>query len=96
MDVGRRSAGTTFPRKPFTTPLPQDLLTSYKKLFAYYRTLGERAMEQLTFDELTADDDARSNSIAVIVKHLAGNMKSRWTDFTRSDGFSRLAALCGG
>lgn len=53
-------------------------------------------MEQLTFDELTADDDARSNSIAVIVKHLAGNMKSRWTDFTRSDGFSRLAALCGG
>ncbi len=66
--------------------LATNLLTSYRKQFAYYRRLGRRAMEQLTFDELTQDDSARTNSIAVIVKHLAGNMRSRWTDFLSTDG----------
>ncbi|MGB3801863.1 MAG: DinB family protein [Lewinella sp.] len=67
-------------------PLPQDLLTSYQTQFAYYRTLGQRAMDQLTFQQLRADDETHSNSIAVIVKHLSGNMKSRWTNFMTSDG----------
>ncbi|WP_116107008.1 DinB family protein [Lewinella sp. IMCC34191] len=66
--------------------LGQELFVSYRKQFAYYRTLGQRAMDQLTFDELRADDQAGSNSIAVIVKHLSGNMKSRWTEFLTTDG----------
>jgi len=55
-------------------------------LFRYYKKLGERAMEQVTDPELFAllDDDA--NSIAIIVKHMAGNMRSRWTDFLTTDG----------
>jgi uncharacterized damage-inducible protein DinB len=43
-------------------------------------------MEQLSDEELFQDDEAGSNSVAVIVKHLAGNMHSRWTDFLTSDG----------
>jgi len=62
------------------------LLTSYRKQFAYYRHLGEGAMAQLTEEQLFHDDAAGSNSVAVIVKHLAGNMKSRWTDFLTTDG----------
>ena len=66
--------------------LGQELLDSYRKQFAYYRHLGQSAMDQLSFTELVQDDAARSNSIAVIVKHLAGNMTSRWTDFMTADG----------
>ena len=62
------------------------LLQNYQKQFAYYRHLGEGAMAQLTFAQLTQDDAAGTNSIAVIVKHLAGNMRSRWTDFLTTDG----------
>ncbi|WP_420460924.1 DinB family protein [Neolewinella sp.] len=62
------------------------LLQNYRKQFAYYRHLAEGAMAQLTFAQLTQDDAAGSNSIAVIVKHLAGNMRSRWTDFLTTDG----------
>ncbi|MEM1357367.1 MAG: DinB family protein [Bacteroidota bacterium] len=66
--------------------LASDLLTSYHKQFAYYRYLGEKTMAQLSAEELFKDDAAGSNSVAVIVKHLAGNMKSRWTDFLTTDG----------
>ena len=62
------------------------LLQNYRKQLAYYRHLAEGAIAQLTFAELTQDDAAGSNSIAVIVKHLAGNMKSRWTDLLTTDG----------
>ncbi|MEM6771498.1 MAG: DinB family protein [Bacteroidota bacterium] len=62
------------------------LLASYQKQFAYYRHLGEGAIAQLSTEEFFCDDTAGSNSVAVIVKHLAGNMKSRWTDFLTSDG----------
>ena len=55
-------------------------------LFRYYKKLGERAMEQVSDNELIAALDAESNSIAVIVKHLAGNIRSRWTDFLTTDG----------
>ena len=56
---------------------------------AEFRTLkkqGERAMEQLSDEEFFVALDAESNSVAVIVKHIAGNMRSRWTDFLTSDG----------
>ncbi|MGE0883927.1 MAG: DUF1572 family protein [Blastocatellales bacterium] len=54
--------------------------------FRSLKKLGERAMEQLDRDQFFATLDAESNSIAVIVKHLAGNMRSRWVDFMTSDG----------
>jgi len=62
------------------------LLASYQKQFVYYRHLGEKTMAQLSDEELFRDDAAGSNSVAVIVKHLSGNMKSRWTDFLTTDG----------
>jgi hypothetical protein len=55
-------------------------------IFHYYKRLGERAMEQVSEAQLFETLDAEGNSIAVIVKHLAGNMHSRWTDFLTSDG----------
>lgn len=55
-------------------------------LFRYYKKLGERAMEQCPDAGLFAAPDAESNSIAIIVKHMTGNMRSRWTDFLTSDG----------
>ena len=49
-------------------------------VFRYYQGLGERAIAQLSDEQLFGQPDAESNSIAIIVKHLAGNMRSRWTD----------------
>ncbi|MGA8311893.1 MAG: DUF1572 domain-containing protein [Terriglobales bacterium] len=67
-----------------------ELTTSYLKdsltLFRYYKKLAERAMEQVTDEQLSAALDGEMNSIAIIVKHMAGNMRSRWTDFLISDG----------
>ncbi len=56
------------------------------KLARYYRTLGEKTMDQLTADELMWSAGPSSNSIAAIVKHLWGNMLSRWTNFLTEDG----------
>jgi hypothetical protein len=55
-------------------------------LFHFYKKLGEGAIEQVTDDQLFATQDEEMNSIAIIVKHMAGNMRSRWTDFLTSDG----------
>ncbi|WP_442786960.1 DUF1572 family protein [Flavobacterium suncheonense] len=61
-------------------------LQSSKRLFLYYKTLGEKAMEQLEEEQLFFAANEDTNSIAVIVQHLSGNMLSRWTDFLTSDG----------
>lgn len=66
----------------FTTSYLEDSLT----LFRYYKSLAERAMAQVSDAQLLAALDGEMNSIAVIVKHMAGNMRSRWTDFLTSDG----------
>lgn len=66
----------------FTTSYLEDSLD----LFRYYKNLAERAMAQVTDEQLVAVLDSEMNSIAVIVKHMAGNMRSRWTDFLTSDG----------
>jgi hypothetical protein len=66
----------------FTTSYLEDSLS----LFRYYKGLAERAMAQVTDEQLLAVLDGEMNSIAVIVKHMAGNMRSRWTDFLTSDG----------
>jgi uncharacterized damage-inducible protein DinB len=55
-------------------------------VFRYYKGLSERAMAQLTDDQLLASIDEESNSIAIVVKHMAGNMRSRWTNFLSCDG----------
>ena len=61
-------------------------LDSTIKQFEYYKMLGDKTFDQLTDDQLFWQYNAESNSIAVIVKHLWGNMLSRWTDFLTSDG----------
>src|SRR6202166_148344 len=64
--------------------------TSYTKdardLLRYYKKLGDRAIEQCPDADLFTTLDPESNSIAIIVKHMAGNMRSRWTDFLTTDG----------
>lgn len=66
----------------FTTSYVEDSLS----VFRYYKTLGEGAMRQVTDEQLFAVLDPEANSIAIIVKHMTGNMRSRWTDFLTSDG----------
>ena len=57
-----------------------------ENLFLYYKGLGEKAMDQVSDEALFHAPDDKSNSISVIVKHLHGNMLSRWTDFLTTDG----------
>ena len=66
----------------FTTSYIEDSLT----LFRQCKKIGDGAMAQLNDEQLYAALDGEMNSIAVIVKHMAGNMRSRWTDFLTSDG----------
>ena len=70
--------------------MPLQFTTSYVEdsiaIFRYYKMLVERALEQVTDEQLFATLDPEMNSIAVIVKHLSGNMQSRWTDFLSTDG----------
>lgn len=66
----------------FTTSFLEDSLT----LFRFYKQLTERAIEQVADEQLFVQLDPESNSIALIVKHMAGNMRSRWTDFLTTDG----------
>ena len=54
--------------------------------FRNYKKMAEKAVAQVSDEEFFKTIDAESNSIAVIVKHIAGNQKSRWTDFLTSDG----------
>ena len=61
-------------------------LESAKKEFEYYKLLGEKTFSQLTDEQLFIEANTESNSIATIVKHLRGNMLSRWTDFLTTDG----------
>src|SRR5436853_7365339 len=69
-----------------TIYMSEEYLTSTRKILMYYKSLGERTLEQLTDEELFWQYNEESNSVAVIIKHLSGNMLSRWTDFLASDG----------
>ncbi len=60
----------------------QDTLEAFRN----YKKLAERAIEQVTEEEYFKAIDAESNSIAVVVKHIGGNLRSRWTDFLTTDG----------
>jgi Protein of unknown function (DUF1572) len=66
----------------FSTSYLEDSIS----LFRYYKKLAEGAMAQVSDEHLFAVLDPEMNSIAIIVKHMAGNMRSRWTDFLTSDG----------
>jgi hypothetical protein len=54
--------------------------------FEANKRLADRAVEQVSDDKLHIALDANTNSIAVIMKHVAGNLISRWTDFLTTDG----------
>jgi hypothetical protein len=66
----------------FTTSYIRDSLAAFRQ----YKALTERAMAQVREQDLNALLDAENNSIAIIIKHMSGNMRSRWTDFLTSDG----------
>lgn len=61
-------------------------LENIKNQFLYYKSLGDKTIEQLSDAELLWQPNESSNSISIIVGHLSGNMKSRWTDFLTTDG----------
>ncbi|WP_300671444.1 DUF1572 domain-containing protein [Soonwooa sp.] len=66
--------------------MESNYLESVKKQFEYYRSLGDKTFAQLPDEALFWQYNEESNSIAIIVKHLWGNMLSRWTDFLTTDG----------
>ncbi|MBF4491698.1 DUF1572 domain-containing protein [Flavobacterium sp. MR2016-29] len=64
----------------------ESYLESVKKQFLYYKMLGEKSIDQLEPQQLFVSINEDTNSIATIIKHISGNMLSRWTDFLTSDG----------
>lgn len=64
----------------------RNYLQSAIRLFKHAKTLGEKAVSQISGDEIHWRPDEESNSIAVIFKHMSGNMLSRWTDLLTTDG----------
>jgi hypothetical protein len=70
--------------------MPHQFTTSYIQeslaVFRQYKKMAEKAMAQLSDEQLFTTLDGEMNSIALIVKHMTGNMRSRWTDFLTTDG----------
>ena len=64
----------------------ESYLSSAIKQFEYYKSLGDKTFDQLSFEELQKEFTEDCNSVAIIVKHLSGNMLSRWTNFLTEDG----------
>ncbi len=64
----------------------KNFLESSVKLFHYYKDLGEKAINQLSDEQVLRKPNTASNSIALIIHHLSGNMLSRFTDFLTTDG----------
>lgn len=68
----------------------KEIIENYRtdalRSFRNYKKMAERAIEQVSDEEFFAQIDADANSIALVVKHIAGNLRSRWTDFLTSDG----------
>jgi hypothetical protein len=70
--------------------MPHEFSTSYLKdslaVFHLWKSLGEKALAQVRDEDFHVNLDPESNSLAVIIKHLYGNMRSRWSDFLTTDG----------
>jgi transposase InsO family protein len=64
----------------------KDYIISIQKQFEYYKSLANKTIDQLDDDKLFWQYNDESNSIAILMNHIAGNMISRWTDFYTSDG----------
>ena len=64
----------------------KEYIESVKKQFQYYKMLGDKTIDQLDEKELLWQYNSESNSVAIMVNHLWGNMMSRWTDFLITDG----------
>ena len=85
----KASSYSNYIQKKKTIKLPRmnaDYLKSAKQQFLYYKQLGDKTMDQLSDEQLFWQYNDASNSIAIMVKHLWGNMMSRWTDFLTTDG----------
>lgn len=61
-------------------------LSSIRKLFRYYKSLGDKAIAQVNEEQIHWQYNNESNSIAIVIKHIAGNSISRWSDFLSTDG----------
>lgn len=66
--------------------LGEHYLQEVRSLFGKYKAMAERAMAQLDDRQFFAVPDPETNSVALTVKHIAGNLRSRWTDFLTTDG----------
>ena len=70
--------------------MAENIVMNYRKdalkSFDSYKKLAERALEQISDEEFFGTIDEEANSTALIVKHIAGNLRSRWTDFLTTDG----------
>ncbi len=70
--------------------MPHEFSTSYIQdslaVFHLWKSLAEKAMAQMKDEDFHVAIDPESNSVAVIVKHMVGNMRSRWRDFLTTDG----------
>ena len=70
--------------------MPENINTNYlesiHKLFRYYKSLGEKAMAQINEEQIHWQPNEQTNNVAIIVKHMAGNQLSRWTNFLTEDG----------
>lgn len=66
--------------------MKENFIESTRKQLLYYKSLGEKTIAQLSDDEIHWQPNEASNSVAIIVKHIAGNMLSRWTNFFTEDG----------
>ena len=67
-------------------PTDSPILTAALDEFQKIKKLADKAIEQLSDEQLHLTMDPESNSVAVIMRHMAGNMRSRWVDFMTSDG----------
>jgi hypothetical protein len=75
-----------WPIEGYRMSLPAEFLAAIVNAFEANKRLADRAVEQVLDDKLHVALDANTNSIAVIMKHIAGNLISRWTDFLTTDG----------
>jgi len=79
-EIGRKPVPVM--SESFISNYKSDALTSFRN----YKMLAERAVEQVSDEEFFAATDGEANSIAVLLKHIAGNLHSRWRDFLTTDG----------
>ncbi len=62
------------------------IISGVIKQFEYYKTAADKTFDQLSFDDMNWQPNDTSNNISIIVKHMVGNMLSRWTNFLTEDG----------